>query len=320
MLHVSRDSATDTDMRYKNVLTKDPVIIFLAFICSALWGSAFSGVKIGYENFGIDYADWSSQMIFAGVRFALAGVMSLAFGSISAHKALLPTRQSIPKIMIISLFQTILQYIFYYIGLAHTTGVKAAVIVAANVFMAILISSLICKIEKLTLHKIIGCILGFSGIIIINLSGLKGGVKFSLFGDGFVLISTVANGFSSVLIKRYSALENPVMLSGWQFFLGGFVMTLIGFAFGGNIGSANADSVMILLYLAFVSAVAYSLWSVLLKFNPVSKVAVFGFMNPVCGVIISDIVLKESDSLGIQSLVALGLVCIGIYIVNKNNN
>lgn len=318
MLHVSRDSAMATDTRYKeNVLTKDSVIIFLAFICSALWGSAFSGVKIGYEKFGIDSADWSSQMIFAGVRFAIAGVMALVFGSISARKVLLPTRKSVPQIMIISLFQTILQYIFYYIGLAHTTGVKAAVIVAANVFMAILISSLIYKIEKLTLHKIIGCILGFSGIIIINLSGLKGGVKFSLFGDGFVLISTVANGFSSVLMKKYSTSENPVMLSGWQFFFGGLVMTLIGLICGGNIGSVNADSVMILLYLAFVSAAAYSLWSVLLKYNPVSKVAVFGFMNPVCGVIISNLVLKESDSLGIQAFLALVFVCMGIYAVNS---
>ena len=243
--------------------------------------------------------------------------MALAFGSISAHKMLLPTRKSIPKIMIISLFQTILQYIFYYIGLAHTTGVKAAVIVAANVFMAILISSLIYKIEKLTLYKIIGCILGFSGIIIINLSGLKGRVNFSLFGDGFVLISTVANGFSSVLIKRYSASENPVMLSGWQFFFGGLVMMLIGLIFGGNIGNVNAGSVMILLYLAFVSAAAYSLWSVLLKYNPVSKVAVFGFMNPVFGVIISSILLEEKNSLGIQAFLALLFVSLGIYVVNR---
>lgn len=308
-------------MRYKeNILTKTSVVILLASICSALLGSAFSGVKIGYEKFGIDSADWSSQMIFAGVRFAIAGIMALIFGSISARKVLLPTRKSVPKIIIISLFQTILQYIFYYIGLAHTTGVKAAVIVAANVFMAILISSLIYKIERLALHKIIGCILGFSGIIIINFSGLKGGLSFNLFGDGFVLISTVANGFSSVLMKKYSTGDNPVMLSGWQFFFGGLVMTLIGAICGGNIGSVNAVSVMILLYLAFVSAAAYSLWSVLLKYNPVSKVAVFGFMNPVCGVIISDIVLEESSSFGVQAFVALLLVCVGIYVVNKNNN
>lgn len=318
MRHVSKGLVTDTDMKYKeNVLTKAPIVILLAFICSALWGSAFSGVKIGYEKFGINSVDWSSQMIFAGVRFAVAGIMALVFGSISVRKLLLPNKNAIPKIAVISLFQTILQYIFYYIGLAHTTGVKAAVIVAANVFMAILISSLVYRIEKLTVRKIIGCILGFAGIIIINFSGLKGGSGFNLLGDGFILISTVANGFSSVLMKKYSTGEDPVMLSGWQFFFGGLVMTLIGAICGGNIGSVNAGSVMILLYLAFVSAAAYSLWSLLLKYNPVSKVAIFGFMNPVCGVIISSIVLKESDTLGIQAFVALVFVCMGIFAVNR---
>lgn len=308
------------DMKYKeNILTKTPVVILLAFVCSALWGSAFSGVKIGYEKFGINSADWSSQMIFAGVRFAVAGIMTLVFGSISAQKVLLPTKKLLPKIAVISLFQTVLQYVFYYIGLAHTTGVKAAVIVSANVFMAILISSLVYRIEKLTVRKVIGCILGFSGIVIINFGGLKSGAGFNLLGDGFILISTVANGFSSVLMKKYSVGENPVMLSGWPFFFGGIVMTFIGIIFGGSIGNINTGSVAVLLYLAFVSAAAYSLWSVLLKYNPVSKVAIFGFMNPVCGVIISSIVLKESDSLGIQAFVALIFVCIGIYIVNKNN-
>lgn len=303
----------------ENILTKTPVVILLAFVCSALWGSAFSGVKIGYEQFGINSSDWSSQMIFAGVRFAVACIMALVFGSISAQKVLLPTKKSLPKIAVISLFQTVLQYVFYYIGLAHTTGVKAAVIVSANVFMAILISSLVYRIEKLTARKVIGCILGFSGIVIINFGGLKSGAGFNLLGDGFILISTVANGFSSVLMKKYSAGENPVMLSGWQFFFGGIVMTFIGIIFGGSIGNIDTGSVAVLLYLAFVSAAAYSLWSVLLKYNPVSKVSVFGFMNPICGVIISSIVLRESGSLGIQAFVALIFVCIGIYIVNKNN-
>ena len=71
-----------------------------------------------------------------------------------------------------------------------------------------------------------------------------------------------------------------------------------------------------LVYLALVSAVAYSLWGILLKYNPVSKVAVFGFMNPVFGVILSAILLKEGDSVGVMCVAALALVCVGIYIVN----
>lgn len=173
---------------------------------------------------------------------------------------------------------------------------------------------MIYKIENLTLHKIIGCILGFAGIITINFSGLKGGAGFNLFDYGFVLISTVANGFSSVLIKRYSAYENPVMLSGWQFFFGGLVVIFDVTVHGGRICKINIGFVLILLCFAFVSAAVYSLWVILLKYNPVSKVAVFSFMNSICCVIISNIVLKEDSFLGIQSLVALILVCVGIKV------
>ena len=300
----------------KSFLQKTWVVAGVAFLCSALWGSAFAGVKIGYELFQIASADWAAQMVFAGIRFAIAGVMALVGGSIVAKQALIPQKQTIPKIGIISLFQTILQYFFYYIGLAHTTGVNAAIIVAANVFIAILLSTLVYRIEKMTVAKLFGCVIGFLGIILCNLNGLKGGIHLSFLGDGFIFLCTVASGFSSVLMKKYAASENPILLSGWQFLFGGLVMFAVGLLFGGRMEHITGSAVAILLYLSFVSATAYSLWSLLLKYNPVSKVAVFGFLNPICGVCISTIFLKEKDAFHIFTIPALIFVCVGIYIVN----
>ena len=74
------------------------------------------------------------------------------------------------------------------------------------------------------------------------------------------------------------------------------------------------------LVTAFVSAAAYSLWAVLLKHNPVSKVAIFGFMNPVCGVLLSTILLDEKGIFGVQGIAALILVCSGIFIVQRKGN
>lgn len=284
----------------KDILTKTWVVAVLASICCMLWGSAFSCVKIGYSLMNITTNDSGSQLVFGGIRFFVAGLMALAMGSGAERKILLPTKTSIPKIMIISLFQTILQYFFYYIGLAHTTGVKAAIIVGANVFIAILVSSLLYKLEKLTAVKIAGCILGFSGIIVINLGGLSG-VSFNFLGDGFIFLCTCAYAFSSVYMKRYSETEDPVMLSG-------------------RLGHMSAKAFLMLLYLAFVSAAAYSLWAVLLKHNPVSKVAIFGFMNPVCGVLLSTILLDEKGIFGVQGIAALILVCSGIFIVQRKGN
>ena len=137
-------------------------------------------------------------------------------------------------------------------------------------------------------------------------------------GDGFIVLSTVAYAFSSVYLKRYSKEEDPVVLSGWQFVLGGLIMVVCGLLFGGRLDTVRAAGIAMLVYLAFVSAVAYSLWGILLKYNSISRVAVFGFMNPVFGVILSAILLREADSLGVMCLISLVLVCAGIYIVNRD--
>ena len=82
--------------------------------------------------------------------------------------------------------------------------------------------------------------------------------------------------------------------------------------------SIAVPAVALLLYMAMISAVAYTLWGVLLKYNPVSRVSVFGFMNPVFGVLLSALILGESaQALSIYALAALVLVSLGIYVVNK---
>ena len=227
-------------------------------------------------------------------------------------------RQNAPKILKLSLLQTVLQYLFFYIGLANTTGVKASIIEGVNVFIAIFVASLIFRREKLTMGKLAGCLIGFAGVVLVNLNGNGLDMSFHLNGEGFIFLSTVAYAFSSVYLKRYSKTENPVLLSGWQFVAGGLVMTIMGLLMGGRITKVTAAGIAMLFYLACISAVAYSLWGILLKYNPVSRVAVFGFMNPVFGVILSAFLLGEREQAsGIKSIIALILVSIGIYITAK---
>lgn len=266
--------------------------------------------------FEIASEDVAAQILFAGCRFTLAGILALLIGSGLSRTVLLPKRQSWGKILKLSMLQTVVQYVFFYVGLANTTGVKASIIEGVNVFIAILVASLIFRQEALTARKMIGCVIGFCGVVLVNLtgSGLDLNLKFT--GEGFIFLSTIAYAFSSVYLKRYAKEENPVILSGWQFIVGGIIMMLCGFAAGGCLHVWSVHGVAMLIYMAMISAVAYSLWGILLKYNPVSKVAVFGFMNPVFGVILSALLLDESDSIGIMCVVALALVCVGIYIVN----
>lgn len=300
------------------VMQKTVVVWFGAMICCVLWGSAFPCIKIGYEMFQIPSDAVGSQILFAGYRFTLAGILAIIFGSILNKKLLIPQKKSWGKILKLSSFQTVGQYLFFYIGLAHTSGVKASIIEGVNVFIAILAASLIFRQEKLTMSKIYGCVIGFLGVVLVNITKSGIDMNMSFVGEGFIFLSTVAYAFSSVYMKKYSKDENPVVLSGYQFVIGGIIMTLCGFGLHGRVIGFNVVSTMMLIYLALISAVAYSLWSTLLKYNAVSKVAVFGFMNPVFGVILSAILLGEKgQAFGMNIIIALIMVCIGIFVVNR---
>ncbi len=305
----------------KEQLMQKTIVVWLgALLCCALWGSAFPCIKIGYQLFQIESEQTATQILFAGCRFALAGILALVIGSLVKGKILVPKKQSYGKIVTLCMFQTVAQYVFFYIGLANTSGVKASIIEAVNVFVAIFIASLCFHQEKLTTRKVMGSIIGFLGVILVNLTGSEINTHFSFVGEGFIFLSTVAYAFSSVLMKSYSTEEDPVCLSGYQFLIGGLLMILFGVAMGGRMTVMTAGGAAMLIYLALVSAIAYSVWGILLKYNPISKVAVFGFMNPVFGVLLSAMLLKEYRMIGLMSVISLILVCLGIYIVNKEKS
>ena len=300
------------------VMQKLIVVIALATICDLLWGSAFPFIKLGYQVFKISSDATATQILFAGIRFTIAGILVILFMSVVKRQFLVPkSMKTLGRICVLSCFQTILQYVLFYIGLAHTNGVKGSIIEASNVFIAIFVASLIFRQEKLTLKKLIGSLIGFSGVVFINLKGLTFDLNI---GDICVFLSTFAYAMSSVLLKRYSKEEDSVMLSGYQFLLGGLFMILAGLLFGGRLTVFTFNGGILLLYLAFISAMAYSLWATLLTYNPISKVAVMGFLNPVFGVILSAIILKEGDIINYRSIIALILVCIGICVVYWKEN
>ena len=307
-------------MENDNKLSRLWVVFLLAMLSCFLWGSATPAIKIGYETFGIASSDTVSIILFAGIRFFLAGILVIIVQSVMAGKFIKPEKGSFPSILKLSLAQTMVQYFCFYVGLAHTSGVTGTILSGASGFFSILMASLIFRYEKLTVAKIIGCIMGFSGLIIMNVS-FDGGTSFhfSFWGEGLVLLSTLSLALSGILAKKYSARFSVVMLSGYQFILGGLVMMIVGFALGGRIEIVpQVSAYILLLYMAFISAVAYSVWGILMKNNPVSRVSIFNFMTPLFGVLLSAIFLGEVDqALQWNKLAALALVSAGIYVVNR---
>ena len=303
-------------MKNTKVYTNMAFVTAIALLCCGLWGSATPFIKIGYQLMLPD-KNVPSTILFAGIRFTFAGILTILIYSIGRRKVLFPKKSSWGKISLVASVQTVIQYIFFYVGLANTSGVKGTIITGSNAFFSILVASLIFRQEKLTLRKISACIIGFSGIILVKLDGLNLNLNFT--GDCFVLFSSISYAFSSVLIKIFSKEEDPVIISGYQFVMGGLFMIAVGLLFGGWVIVSSIEAVGVLAYLSFLSAVAYSLWGILLKYNPVSRVSIFSFMTPVMGVILSEIMLTESSNVSpIYLVITILLVSAGIILLNYN--
>ena len=283
----------------------------LALLSCALWGAAFPSIKIGYEWLEID--DVGSQILFAGYRFFLAGVITFTVACIVEKRLIKIEKKSIPHVMGIGLLQTTIQYVCFYIGMSYITGSKGAIINSASTFAAIILAHFIVKGERLTLQKGLGCIIGFAGVIIVNLGGLGGGVTF--LGEGMVLLCAIAYGVSSTLLKLMSHRGTAMAITAYQLLFGGTLLIIIGVITGGWITGFDLKSVLLLIFMAIISSVGFSIWAALLKHNPVGKVAIFGFSIPVFGVILSAIFLGEAI-FTVKSIGALLFVSVGIIIVN----
>ena len=246
----------------KNKFLDTGLGVFLAAIlANLLWGSASPCIKLGYQLFQISSDAVMSQIFFAGIRFTLAGVLTVIFGSLTEHRLLVPEKGSAGMLIALALTQTILQYTFFYMGLSKAPGYKGSVISPSSVFFAVLLATIVLRQEKLTVRKILGCVIGFAGVVLVSLqsAGDAGGFRWD--GEGFLVLAAFSYACSTVLIKRFSQRENPVTLSGYQFIIGGFVMAAVSFLGGGRLQPVSAKAWLLMLYLGLLSAVAYTLFS-----------------------------------------------------------
>ena len=300
-------------------LTDRKSVFLLATFCCLLWGSSYPAIKGGYALFGIVPTDIPAKLVFAGWRFALAGAVLLAYAALSGKRVGGWPGRTLGQFALLGLTQTTLQYVFFYIGLAYTTGVKSSIMNATGTFFSVLLAHFLYRNDRLTYGKAMGCAIGFVGVMVVNLGGGLGGLlalDFSLLGEGFVVIAAAVLAAASIYGKRVSQGIDPIVMSGWQLCFGGVALLVAGYALGGRLENFTFASSALLAYMVVLSSLAISIWSLLLKHNRVSMITAFNFMVPVFGALLSAAFLDESI-LEWRNAVALVLVCIGIWLVTK---
>lgn len=300
-----------------NIFQQPIWVMLFAIIAATAWGWAYPLIKLGFNEFAITQEMISSKMFFAGIRFTISGLIILTIARTS-HRSF-NTKNHLGWLYIITfaLINTTFHYTFFYIGLSHSEGARAAILNSSGTFILVLLACTLFKSDRLTFQKIIGCTIGFSGIIALNI-GNGTNSNFTFMGDGMIILNALCSAFAGLMTRGLSQRIDIFVGTGYSLAIGGIMLIIPGILFGGTLPVITFNGIIILTLLICISALGFTLYNKLLSCNPVGKVAIFNSLIPIVGALTSCLCLNEPFYW--KYLLAAILATTGIYVINKEKN
>lgn len=282
-----------------------------ALVCALLWGSSFPGLKYAFSL--IDSHSFSMRLVFAGIRFTLAGLVLLAF-----VKDLRGEYQRAPKSQLwaVAILQIALNYFLFYWGISMTSGVVTAILNATGSFWWVLLAPVFNGTPWLRGSQWLMLILGFAGVCTAVSGGDAQGV--SLFGCVLILLATISATFATLTVRSLSQVVGTLFITGFGLAGGGLISLVAGApALGAFLASADWRVWLMTLWLATVSALAFSLWYHLVSLYDATALSAYRYLIPICGVIESALFLAN-ERLGWASATGGLMVMVSVYMLSRS--
>ena len=303
-------------------------VAVFALTAATAWGWAFPLIKVGFGAFGITASMTGSKMLFAGIRFAAAGLIVLSVARCSGRPFLPRQTEAGTRrktygqgdwwfFLAFALMNTTLHYFFFYVGMSHSEGSRAAILNSLSTFLVVLLACACFKSDRLTPRKVLGCTLGLGGVLALNLGGADSG-RFTLLGDGMIILNAVCGACANLMTRGLSRRTDVFVGTGFSLTAGGLMLIVPGLALGGTLPCVNALGIGCLLLLIAISALGFALYNKLLSLNPVGKVAIYNSLIPIVGTVTSCLCLGETFHA--KYALAGGLAAMGIYVINKGKS
>lgn len=289
-------------------------VAVFALTAAIAWGWAYPLIKLGFNEFGITAAMTGNKMLFAGVRFCLSGAIILAIARFAGRDFSVARGCAWWYLIAYALLNTTIHYACFYIGLSYSQGARAAILNSLGVFMLVVLACLFFKSDRFTVSKIVGCLVGFAGVLALNMGGGDDG-GFTFMGDGMIILNALCSAFAGLMTRGLGKRVDVFVGTGYCLAIGGVMLALPALAMGASLPDVTFSGIIILMLLVGISSLGFTLYNKLLSCNPVGKVAIYNSLIPVVGTITSCLCLGEPFYY--KYLLAAGLAMAGIYIINK---
>lgn len=301
-------------MEGENEIFKRPVwVSVFATTAAVAWGWAYPLIKLGFAEFAITPEMTGSKMVFAGVRFFFSGLIILAIAVRQKRSFAVRKADDWWFILLFTLLNTTLHYAFFYFGLSHSVGARAAILNSLGVFAVVIFACIFFPSDRISFNKSLGCILGFSGIMALNMGSEQSG-GFTWQGDGFIILNALCSASASLLTRGLGKRVDIFSGTGYSLSFGGLLLLVVGLAIGGTLPQITLVGIVYLFLLIVISALGFALYNQLIMCNPIGKVAIYNSFIPVVGAVTSCVCLGETFYF--KYIVAASLATAGIYLIN----
>jgi drug/metabolite transporter (DMT)-like permease len=286
----------------------------LATLCGVLWGGLAVAIRTTQDDL--------PPLLTAGLRFSLATLVLSLWAWRQGKPLRIRAGQGLPIVAVgLMLF---LQIALYHWGLTRTNSAHGSVLIGSHPVFVAGIAHFALAGDRLTWTKSLGLLLALAGLAAVVSGGqtaagaaLTARDAVTLVGDAIVLGSSLLLGLKTVFSKHALAGTEVAKLVLWSNALATAMFFALSFATE-DYSRARLDvaGAAGLLYQGLVVAgFCFTAWAYLLRRHRASHLAVFGFLQPICGILFG--VWLRGDPLSAWLLAGGAAVGIGIVLVTK---
>jgi drug/metabolite transporter (DMT)-like permease len=288
------------------VKSERPLVVAGFIAISVVWGSTWLAIKIGLDSI--------TPVFGVAIRFTLAAAILAVMLRLRGGR-LIFDRTTTPVYLMLGIFSFSFPFVLVYWGEQYVSSGLASILFATYPFIVAILSHLLLPGETLNPFKVTGTLIGFAGVLVIFWSDLSSGTG-GYPGMAAIILSTLLQGFSLVMVKKYAKQIPPVQMT-----LGGMVFAvaiLNIMAFLLEDFSAlrfDAAGVGSIVYLGTIgTVVTFVTYYWLLKRVEALFLSLTALITPILAVILGALFLDEV--LGGRIVMGAGLVLFGIVTAN----
>jgi drug/metabolite transporter (DMT)-like permease len=268
-----------------------------------VWSSTWVAIKIGLED--------CPPLLGAGIRFAAAGLVLLAFAAARGR----PLRTDVRLAAILALMPFAFAYGLVYWGEQHIPSGLAAVLFGVLPLYTAFLGSVLLPDQPLRARLVAGILVAIGGLALAFAeSADSGDPELAIAGAAALAVAPLGASVGNISLKLRAGELDAVTLNGWGM-LGGGLLLLAASGIGESWAEAawTAESVGSIAYLAFIgSAVPFVALTVLLRHITAQATSFLAMLLPF-GALIFGAALY-SEAITPRALAGAALVAVGLLI------